>query len=142
MASDNTVQQVVRSVGTLGTPYRKVTEGVTTNPASEATKTKPATDVRQTTAENVGNQSSKEALAAQEKANAEALEKTVNQFKERIQSVHRDLEFSIDDASKRTVIKVVDSETGETVRQIPAEDFLELARRMDDVEGLLFRDEV
>lgn len=141
MASDNTVQQVVRSVGTLGTPYRKVTEGVTTNPASEAT-TKPATDVRQATAEDVGNQSSKEALAAQEKANAEALEKTVNQFKERIQSVHRDLEFSIDDASKRTVIKVVDSETGETVRQIPAEDFLELARRMDDVEGLLFRDEV
>jgi flagellar protein FlaG len=47
-----------------------------------------------------------------------------------VQSIHRDLEFSVDEELDRTVIKVVDSVSGELIRQIPEEAFLDLARRL------------
>jgi flagellar protein FlaG len=42
--------------------------------------------------------------------------------------VRRELEFTIDDVSGNTVITVRNKETGEVVRQIPAEEVLALAR--------------
>jgi flagellar protein FlaG len=52
---------------------------------------------------------------------------TMNNY---VQSIHRDLEFSVDEELDRTVIKVVDSVSGELIRQIPEEAFLDLARRL------------
>lgn len=49
-----------------------------------------------------------------------------------VQSVHRDLQFTVDAELDRTVIKVVDSRSGELIRQIPEEVFLELARKLND----------
>jgi flagellar protein FlaG len=43
------------------------------------------------------------------------------------QSVRRDLQFSVDDTSGRTVITVKDSETEEIIRQIPSESAVALA---------------
>jgi flagellar protein FlaG len=42
----------------------------------------------------------------------------------------RSLNFSVDDATGRTIITVMDAETGEIVRQIPPAELLNLARRM------------
>lgn len=53
----------------------------------------------------------------------------VNRF---VQTVQRDLQFSVDEELDRTVIRVVDSDTGELIRQIPDDIFLELARRLKD----------
>ncbi len=47
-----------------------------------------------------------------------------------IQSVQRDLHFAVDEDLDQTVIKVVDRDTGELIRQIPEEVFLDLARKM------------
>ncbi len=44
----------------------------------------------------------------------------------------RGLRLNYDEASGRTIITVVDLATGETVRQIPAEEILALARRAAD----------
>ena len=44
-----------------------------------------------------------------------------------LQTVQRDLQFSVDDASGRTVITVMDSENKEVIRQIPPESVLALA---------------
>ncbi|QBE64854.1 flagellar protein FlaG [Pseudoduganella lutea] len=53
-------------------------------------------------------------------------------------SVHaQNLEFSIDEDSKRTVVKVVDSATKEVVRQMPTEEALEIAKALDKAFGLL-----
>lgn len=49
-----------------------------------------------------------------------------------VQTVQRDLQFSVDEELDRTVIRVVDSDTGELIRQIPDDIFLELARRLKD----------
>jgi flagellar protein FlaG len=45
------------------------------------------------------------------------------------------LQFSVDEETERTVIKVIDSESGELIRQIPDEVFLELARKLNDDGG-------
>ena len=44
-----------------------------------------------------------------------------------LQTVQRDLQFSVDDASGRTVITVMDRENKEVIRQIPPESVLALA---------------
>lgn len=48
------------------------------------------------------------------------------------------LRFRVDDEADRLVVKVIDRDTEELIRQIPSEDFLELVRRMRDMQGVLF----
>ena len=60
---------------------------------------------------------------------------TINKM---IQTFSRNLEFSVDDAAiGKTVVKVVDRETGEMIRQIPSQETLEIARALDRLQGLL-----
>ncbi|NWO02278.1 MAG: flagellar protein FlaG [Idiomarinaceae bacterium] len=42
------------------------------------------------------------------------------------------LEFNVNEELGRTIVKVVDSETGELIRQIPSEELLELAERIEE----------
>ena len=53
------------------------------------------------------------------------------------QSLNRDLNFSIDETSGETVIKVMDHESGEVIRQIPSEELLAIARSLESAQGLL-----
>jgi flagellar protein FlaG len=69
-------------------------------------------------------------------ANVEA---AVAQMNEYIQSTQRDLHFSYDKASGETVVKVLDRNTQEVIRQIPDEIFLKLAQNKDfEGAGQLF----
>ncbi len=63
---------------------------------------------------------------------AEQLKNEVAKVNDYVQTVQRDLQFSVDDELERTVIRVVDSDSGELIRQIPEDIFLELARRLKD----------
>lgn len=58
----------------------------------------------------------------------EAVAGAVRQMNDYIQTVNRDLSFSVDELSGKTVIKVIDAETKEVIRQIPPEEILALAR--------------
>jgi flagellar protein FlaG len=60
------------------------------------------------------------------------IEKAVATIQEYVQSLQRDLHFTVDEDLERTVIKVVDGDSGELIRQIPEEAFLELARKLSD----------
>ena len=58
------------------------------------------------------------------------------------QNTQRELNFSIDEQTGRTVVKVIDHETKDVIRQIPAEEILALARRVvedKDGKGNLFK---
>lgn len=54
------------------------------------------------------------------------------------QSFAPDLRFSVDHDTGRTVVKVTDANTQEVIRQIPAEEILQLAKEIDRMQGLLF----
>ena len=80
--------------------------------------------------------------AVQAKPDREELQEAVAQLNQHIQQIQRDLLFSVDDSSGRTVVQVVNSETDEIVRQIPSEDVLRILRnlqeQMDSSSGLIF----
>ncbi len=52
-------------------------------------------------------------------------------------SLNNSIQLSLDDRSERAVVRVVDSETGQLIRQIPTEEVLELRRALDRIAGLL-----
>jgi flagellar protein FlaG len=72
---------------------------------------------------------------------AKMLEKAVKDLSESAQNTQRSLQFSIDESSGRTVIKVVDKITQEVIRQIPEEEVLALAARLEKGTGRLVQDE-
>ena len=59
-----------------------------------------------------------------------ALEKVVSQLNAYIQNTQRDVDFSVDDATGRVVVKVIDSESEEVIRQIPSEEMLAISRHL------------
>lgn len=81
-------------------------------------------------------------LPAPEFQNAETnkagLQQSVIRLNEFVQHLNRELQFSIDETSGRTVIKVIDAETSEVIRQIPSEELLELARHLEEGKPLGF----
>ncbi|MDT3719862.1 flagellar protein FlaG [Pseudomonas oryzihabitans] len=67
----------------------------------------------------------------------EELEKTVKDLNSSAQDSHRNLEFSVDQDSGVTVVKVVNSANGELIRQIPSEVVVKLAADFKKSSNLL-----
>lgn len=78
-------------------------------------------------------ESAKENFAEQAKVTREKLDKVVSELKEYVQTMQRDLNFHVDDATGRVVVRVVDTSTNRVVRQIPEEEVLSLARRLEEM---------
>jgi flagellar protein FlaG len=66
------------------------------------------------------------------------LKQAVQQIEKFVQSIKRNLEFSIDEQSGKVVVKVIASETGEVVRQIPSAEALKLAESLSNASHVLF----
>jgi flagellar protein FlaG len=47
------------------------------------------------------------------------------------------LEFIIDEESKRTVVRVVNKETRQVIRQFPSDEMLSISHAIDRLQGLL-----
>ncbi|KAB0506219.1 MULTISPECIES: flagellar protein FlaG [Pseudomonas] len=73
-----------------------------------------------------------------EQSEQDKLKMAVQEIEKFVQSVKRNLEFSIDEPSGKVVVKVIASESGEVVRQIPNEEVLKLANSLNDASSLLF----
>jgi len=68
---------------------------------------------------------------------AEQVEQVVKEMKQVVAPMAQNLEFSIDQGSGHTVVKVIDTATQEVVRQIPSEELMSIARSIDKLQGLL-----
>jgi len=62
----------------------------------------------------------------------------VERFRSQVQSIQRDLSFSVDDSTGDVVVKVIDGDSGKVVRQIPSEEILRLTERLDEMRSLMF----
>lgn len=71
----------------------------------------------------------------------EPLEDAVSSIQKFVQTVQRNLSFSLDDSSGRIVVKVTDGVSGEVIRQIPSEEALRLAESLEQARSLLFKAE-
>lgn len=71
----------------------------------------------------------------------EKVEDAVKQIEQFTQSVAQNLKFSIDEDTGKTVVKIMDSQTNELIRQIPSEEAINIARTLGKIEGVLFNDQ-
>jgi len=66
-----------------------------------------------------------------------AVNEAVNRLNEYVQTLRRDLQFRVDKETNSVVVTVLDSQTHEVIRQIPAEEVLAVAKSIDKVQGVL-----
>ena len=64
---------------------------------------------------------------------ADDVKAAVEQMKDFAQVMSRQLQFDVDDDSGRTVVRVLDKDSGDIIRQIPSEEVLALARHMREL---------
>jgi uncharacterized FlaG/YvyC family protein len=80
-------------------------------------------------------------------------ESAVSSLNDAMQAVQRDLVFNLDEDSGRVVIKVMDSNSGELIRQIPTEEVLAISASLQNYsenfagdehlpQGMLFSDSI
>jgi flagellar protein FlaG len=67
------------------------------------------------------------------------LHEAVQRAEQAVRQFASNLRFSLDKETGKTVIKIVDSQTNEVIRQIPSEELLAISRNLDRVEGLLLK---
>ncbi|MCE3605914.1 flagellar protein FlaG [Massilia sp. P8910] len=65
--------------------------------------------------------------------------KVVGEINLAMQAMSRNIEFSIDTDSQRTVVKIIDQTTKEVIRQMPTAEALEIGKALEKVQGLLIR---
>ena len=79
--------------------------------------------------------------AADTETDRDVLEAAVSDLQDHTQSLQRNLNFSINEQTGRTVVEVTDMISGEVIRQLPTEEALRLAESIDEMRSLLFEAE-
>lgn len=68
----------------------------------------------------------------------EELKRITGELQRRVAAVAPELQFSVDQSSGRTIIKITDPATKEVIQQIPSEQMLQIAKALDQFQqGLL-----
>ena len=68
---------------------------------------------------------------------ARELERIASEVQIRLKQLNTELRFEIEDNVEDLIVKVVDPETEEVIRQIPSEEMVEIRDRIDELVGFL-----
>jgi flagellar protein FlaG len=80
--------------------------------------------------------------AAEQQPSAAQLQDVLNNINKALKQSNKNLEFTVDSDTKRSIVKLVDSETGDVIRQFPSEEALAISRAIDRIQqGLLLKQE-
>lgn len=112
----------IQSIGNFGsgTPASAVKQGVASSNPSSLTEQVQVTQTAAPTQEQI--------------------QQVVKEIKQLVEpKAPNSLAFSIDDTTGKTVIRVTDVSTGETIRQIPSEELLAISRSLSQSQGMLLR---
>jgi len=71
------------------------------------------------------------------KPSAEAIAKAAEDIQNFVKDMGRNLSFSVDEVTGYNVVRVVNPETNELIRQLPSEELLKIARSMKDLGNVL-----
>ena len=67
----------------------------------------------------------------------EVVAKAAQQIQSFVQSMGRNLNFSIDSTTGYHIVRVTNPETGETIRQLPSEELLRIAQSFEQLNATL-----
>lgn len=80
------------------------------------------------------------AQATEQRPSAAQLQNVVDGINKALKQSNKNLEFSVDADTKKSIVKVVDTETGDLIRQFPSEEALAISRAIDQMQqGLLLK---
>lgn len=120
----------IRSMGAAPPPPPPAAEQAAPSNGANA-GAKPAVLPTEVIAANIAVQATAPASGAAQ------LAQTVGHLNQAMKTRESGVEFEIDEDSHRTVIKVVDQQTKELIRQMPSAEALEIAKALDRAQGLL-----
>ncbi len=69
------------------------------------------------------------------------IETAVENLNDFVQSAQRQLEFFVDKESGKTVVRVIDSDTGDTIRNIPSDEVLNMQKHLKEMSDRMFDSE-
>ncbi|MFG0831072.1 flagellar protein FlaG [Pseudomonas sp. CJQ_7] len=69
---------------------------------------------------------------------ASKVKSAVSEIEKFLKASQRNLEFSTDEESGKIVVKVIATDSGELIRQLPSEEALRIAHSLSDVNSILF----
>lgn len=121
---------MIENIGTSKAALQPATQTSPTAPAKRPAEVDKARDAEKAPPVEAGRQ----------KQEAQPLDDVVQELNHLVRELHRELHFTVDNESGDTVIKVVDRETDEVVRQIPSEEVVRLRKRLQEAAGVIFRD--
>jgi len=103
-------------------------ERKSTEVSSSQTATKPLSlaEVETTKSNAAAAQKTDQATADKQ------LQKAVQNLRDAVEPLARDLRFSVDKDTGQTVVKIIDSSTDDVIRQIPSEEALAIAKELGE----------
>ncbi|QZA80030.1 flagellar protein FlaG [Deefgea piscis] len=96
-----------------------------------------AQSAQQTT---VSNSAASTTVGAASPSDPQLLNQSVEKLNNMVQGLANGLQFSVDEESKVPVVKLVDLDTKEVIRQIPTEEAISIAQAIDRFQGLLVKE--
>jgi flagellar protein FlaG len=86
---------------------------------------------------SAGKTAAQEPVAIDSEAMSRNLEEAIQKLNEQMKANQRGLTFSKDQVNGNTVVKVINSHTGEMVRQIPDVSLLRAAHSIEALKGMI-----
>jgi flagellar protein FlaG len=119
----------IESISTVGTSQRSQEVSV-----QRPVTAKPGADIK--------NEAAVKQSEKQETQNKQdlSLENAVDRLSKFVSNTKAEINFSIDKESGIQVVKVLDSQSKEVIRQFPSEEVIQLAQALDKLQGLLVKD--
>jgi flagellar protein FlaG len=74
-------------------------------------------------------------------ASQEKIEQIAQAMENYVSSIQRDLKIQVHKDTGSMMVKIISAEDGKTIREIPPEELLNLAAKMDEMLGALFNSE-
>lgn len=116
----------ISALGSSGANVQKMTGYKPVNPVPQTTTQQPLSTPTTGSVQKVDPAPS-----------LDQVKKAVEDINKSLQSLSQGLEFSIDTDTKQTVVKVIDHQTKEVIRQMPSVEALQIAKSLDQVLGKL-----
>lgn len=102
-----------------------------------AAREAPGTSAAAAMAKTASTGVSKAKSASEAEPTSDELKAAVAKLNDSLTTSAQDLQFSVDEDSKKTVVKLIDRTTHEVLRQMPSKEALEIARSLDKAIGKL-----
>lgn len=82
------------------------------------------------------------AAAKSQAADDRDVKEAISKIEKFIAPATRDITFTVDNETGINLIKIIDRSSNQVIRQIPTEEVLNIARALDNLQGLLVREKI